>query len=37
VERREELDEYLADGWQFVSVLPSKRILIRKELALGYH
>jgi len=28
--REEELDGYLADGWQFVSVLPSQRILIRK-------
>jgi len=35
--REEELEKYLADGWQFVSVLPSKRILIRKELALGHH
>ena len=33
--REEELEKYLEDGWQFVSVLPSKRILIRKELALG--
>ena len=35
--REEELEKYLADGWQFVSVLPSQRILIRKELALGRH
>jgi hypothetical protein len=28
--REEELDIYLKDGWQFVSVLPSQRILIRK-------
>jgi hypothetical protein len=27
----EELENHLADGWQFVSVLPSQRILIRKE------
>lgn len=26
----EELRHYLADGWQFVSVLPSQRILIKK-------
>jgi len=26
----EELKDYLADGWQFVSVLPSQRILIKK-------
>jgi len=26
----EELEGYLADGWQFVSVLPTKRILIKK-------
>ena len=26
----EELKSYLEDGWQFVSVLPSKKILIRK-------
>ena len=25
-----ELESYLKDGWQFVSVLPSRRILIRK-------
>ena len=35
--REEELEKYLAEGWQFVSVLPSKRILIRKEPALGHH
>jgi len=29
--REDELEEYLAEGWQFVSVLPSKRILIKKE------
>jgi integrase len=28
--REEELDAYLKGGWQFVSVLPSQRILIRK-------
>ena len=28
----EELENHLAEGWQFVSVLPSQRILIRKEL-----
>ena len=32
--REEELEKYLADGWQFVSVLPSKRILIKKEFAI---
>ena len=26
----EELEKHLADGWQFVSVLPSEKILIRK-------
>jgi len=26
----EELEDFLRDGWQFVSVLPSKKILIRK-------
>jgi len=26
----EELEDHLAEGWQFVSVLPSRRILIRK-------
>ena len=25
-----ELESYLKDGWQFVSVLPSRRVLIRK-------
>ena len=29
--REDELEEYIAEGWQFVSVLPSKRILIKKE------
>lgn len=28
--REEELENHLNDGWEFVSVLPSKRILIRK-------
>jgi len=28
--REEELEGYLADGWQFVSVLPSQRILVKK-------
>jgi len=28
--REEELERYLADGWEFVSVLPSKKILIKK-------
>jgi len=28
--REEELESYLKDGWQFVSVLPSRKILIRK-------
>jgi len=27
----EELEAYLGDGWEFVSVLPSRKILIRKE------
>jgi site-specific recombinase XerC len=27
----EELEKYLAQGWQFVSVLPSQKILIRKD------
>ena len=27
----EELEKHLAEGWEFVSVLPSKKILIRKE------
>jgi len=29
--REEELEGYLADGWQFVSVLPSQRTLIKKQ------
>ncbi|MEM2123399.1 MAG: site-specific integrase [Candidatus Bathyarchaeia archaeon] len=29
--REEELERYLGEGWQFVSVLPSQRILIRKR------
>ena len=29
--REDELEDYIAEGWQFVSVLPSKRILIKKE------
>ena len=28
--REEELEFHLKDGWQFVSVLPSQKILIRK-------
>ena len=28
--REDELEEYLAEGWQFVTVLPSQRILIKK-------
>jgi integrase len=28
--REEDLEAYLLDGWEFVSVLPSQRILIRK-------
>ena len=28
--REDELKDYLADGWEFISVLPSKKILIRK-------
>jgi len=28
--KEDELEAYLADGWQFVSVLPSQRILIRR-------
>jgi hypothetical protein len=28
--KEEELESYLKDGWQFVSVLPSQKILIRK-------
>jgi len=27
----EELEEHLAEGWEFVSVLPSQKILIRRE------
>ena len=27
----EELEKHLAEGWEFVSVLPSKKILIRKD------
>ncbi len=27
----EELEKHLADGWEFVSVLPSKKILIKKD------
>lgn len=30
VVKEEELESYLKDGWQFVSVLPSQKILIRK-------
>lgn len=30
VVKEEELEPYLKDGWQFVSVLPSQKILIRK-------
>jgi hypothetical protein len=26
-----ELEKYLAEGWQFVSVLPSRKILIKKH------
>jgi len=26
----EELEAFLGDGWEFVSVLPSRKILIRK-------
>jgi len=29
--REDELENHLSNGWQFVSVLPSHRILIRKE------
>jgi len=29
--REEDLEGYLSDGWQFVSVLPSKKILINKK------
>jgi len=28
--REEELEKHLADGWQFVSVLPSQKVLVRK-------
>jgi hypothetical protein len=28
--KEEELEEHLADGWEFVSVLPSSKILVRK-------
>jgi len=28
--REEELEDYLVEGWQFVSVLPSQRILVKK-------
>jgi len=28
--KEEELEAYLADGWQFVSVLPSQRIVVRR-------
>ena len=28
--KEEDLKSYLSDGWQFISVLPSKKILIRK-------
>jgi len=31
--RETELERYLADGWHFVSILPSQRILIRKGKA----
>ena len=27
----EELEKYLVEGWEFVSVLPSQKILIRKQ------
>jgi len=30
VVRKDELESYLKEGWQFVSVLPSKKILIKK-------
>jgi len=29
--REDELEDYLKEGWQFVSILPSQRILIRKS------
>jgi len=28
--REEEVESYLKEGWQFVSVLPSQKILVRK-------
>ena len=28
--REEELESYLCEGWEFVGVLPSQKILIRK-------
>jgi hypothetical protein len=31
--RETELERYLAEGWHFVSILPSQRILIRKGKA----
>jgi hypothetical protein len=30
--REEELEHYLSEGWEFVSVLPSGRILVRRVL-----
>ncbi len=30
VVKEEELENYLEDGWQYVSVLPSQRIVVRK-------
>ena len=30
VVKEDELQTYLKDGWQFVSVLPSQKILVRK-------
>ena len=30
--REEELEHYLSEGWEFVSVLPSGRILVRRIL-----
>jgi hypothetical protein len=30
--REEELEHYLSEGWEFVSVLPSGRILVRRTL-----
>jgi hypothetical protein len=29
--KEEELENYLSEGWRFVAVLPSQRILIKKE------